>query len=343
MKTILTLLMTDMNIGIWIALGVAALFALWLIFYFIPIGLWFTALLSGVRISLLQLVFMRWRKVPPKVIVTTMIAATKAGLQIRRNDLEAHYLAGGRVKTVVNALISADKANIDLPFNMATAIDLAGRDVFLAVQMSVNPKVIDTPPVAAVAKDGIQLIAKARVTVRANIKRLVGGAGEETVLARVGEGIVSSIGSAESHKSVLENPDSISKLVLQKGLDAGTAFEILSIDIADIDIGKNIGAVLQMDQSQADKNIAQAKAEERRAMAVAHEQENRALAQEMRARVIEAEAEVPRAIAEAFRQGNLGIMDYYRIKNIDADTQMRDSIGKSGENKKDNSQNKNEK
>lgn len=252
------------------------------------------------------------------------------------HNLEAHYLAGGHVEKVVHALVSASKANIDLTFQMATAIDLAGRDVLEAVRMSVNPKVIDTPPVSAVAIDGIQLIAKARVTVRANIKRLVGGAGEETILARVGEGIVSSIGSAVSHKSVLENPDSISKLVLKKGLDAGTAFEILSIDIADIDIGKNIGAVLQMDQAQADKNIAQARAEERRAMAIALEQEMKAKAQEARAKVIEAEAEVPIAMAEAFRNGNLGIMDYYRMENIKADTDMRDSIAKpqSGENKK---------
>lgn len=315
------------NVFIIIAIGVASLFGLWVIFYFIPVGLWFTALLSGVRISLIQLVFMRWRKVPPQVIVRSMISATKAGLKVNRDELEAHYLAGGNVVPVVNALISADKANMDLEFNVATAIDLAGRDVLEAVQMSVNPKVIDTPPVTAVAKDGIQLIAKARVTVRANIKQLVGGAGEETVLARVGEGVVSSIGSADSHKSVLENPDSISRVVLEKGLDSGTAFEILSIDIADIDIGKNIGAVLQMDQANADKNIAQAKAEERRAMAVAQEQEMKAKAQEARAKVIEAEVEVPLAIAEAFKNGNLGIMDYYKYKNIMADTKMRDSIG----------------
>ena len=309
-----------------VAIGIASLFGLWIIFYFIPVGLWFSALLSGVRVSLLQLVFMRWRKVPPSVIVTAMINATKAGLSITRDELEAHYLAGGRVKLVVNALISADKANIPLTFKAATAIDLAGRDVFEAVQMSVNPKVINTPPVAAVAKDGIQLIAKARVTVRANIKQLVGGAGEETILARVGEGVVSSIGSADSHKAVLQNPDSISKVVLSKGLDSGTAFEILSIDIADIDVGKNIGAQLQMDQANADKNIAQAKAEERRAMAVALEQEMKAKAQEARAKVIEAEAEIPRAIADAFRSGNLGIMDYYKFQNIQADTRMRESI-----------------
>jgi uncharacterized protein YqfA (UPF0365 family) len=263
--------------------------------------------------------------------VNSLIAATKAGLKLNRDALEAHYLAGGRVKSVVNALISADKANMNLDFQVATAIDLAGRDVLEAVQMSVNPKVIDTPPVTAVAKDGIQLIAKARVTVRANIKQLVGGAGEETVLARVGEGVVSSIGSADSHKLVLENPDSISRVVLEKGLDSGTAFEILSIDIADIDIGKNIGAVLQMDQANADKNIAQAKAEERRAMAVAREQEMKAKAQEARANVIQAEAEVPKAIAEAFREGNLGVMDYYKYKNIMADTQMRESIAESPE------------
>ncbi|MBK5203607.1 MAG: flotillin-like protein FloA [Prolixibacteraceae bacterium] len=294
--------------------------------YYIPVGLWFSALVSGVHISLLQLFLMRFRKVPPSVIVRALIEGTKAGIKLDRNSLEAHYLAGGHVSKVVHSLVSAEKANIDLPFNMATAIDLAGRDVFEAVQMSVNPKVIDTPPVTAVAKNGIQLIAKARVTVRANIKQLVGGAGEETVLARVGEGIVSSIGSAETHLAVLENPDSISKVVLQKGLDAGTAFEILSIDIADIDIGKNIGASLQMDQAEADKNIAQAKAEERRAMAVALEQEMRAKTQEARAKVVEAEAEVPLAIAEAFRSGNLGIMDYMKYKNISADTTMRESI-----------------
>jgi uncharacterized protein YqfA (UPF0365 family) len=313
-----------------IAIGLGAIFLIWFLFYFIPVGLWFTALVSGVKVSLLQLVLMRWRKVPPSLIVNSMIAATKAGIKLERDDLEAHFLAGGRVQQVVNALISADKANMDLTFKTATAIDLAGRDVFQAVQMSVNPKVIDTKKVAAVAKDGIQLIALARVTVRANIRQLVGGAGEETILARVGEGIVSSIGSADSHKSVLENPDSISKVVLKKGLDSGTAFEILSIDIADIDIGKNIGAVLQMDQANADKNIAQAKAEERRAMAVAYEQEMRAKAQEARAHVIQAEAMIPQAIAEAFKSGNLGIMDYYKFQNIQADTKMRDSISDPG-------------
>ena len=305
---------------------VAIVILVLVILYFVPVGLWFSALVSGVKVSLVQLFLMRFRKVPPSVIVRAMIEGTKAGIKLEIDKLEAHFLAGGRVDMVVHALVSAEKANIDLSFNMATAIDLAGRDVFQAVQMSVNPKVIDTPPVAAVAKDGIQLIAKARVTVRANIKQLVGGAGEETILARVGEGIVSSIGSSLSHKSVLENPDTISKLVLNKGLDAGTAFEILSIDIADIDIGKNIGAGLQMDQAQADKNIAQAKAEERRAMAVALEQEMKAKAQEARAKVIEAEAQVPLAISEAFRQGNLGIMDYMKYKNVMADTQMRESI-----------------
>lgn len=317
-----------MSIGIIIAIIVVGIFLLWLIFYFIPVGLWFNALVSGVNISLLQLILMRWRKVPPQIIVRNLIAAKKAGLNLNRNELEAHYLAGGHLNLVVQALISADKANMNLDFKTATAIDLAGRNVFEAVQMSVNPKVINTPPVTAVAKDGIQLIAKARVTVRANIKQLVGGAGEETVLARVGEGIVSSIGATETHKQVLEHPDSISKVVLNKGLDAGTAFEILSIDIADIDIGKNIGAVLQMDQAEADKNIAQARAEERRAMAVALEQEMKAKAQEARAKVIEAEAEVPLAMAEAFKSGNLGIMDYYRMKNIQADTDMRENIAK---------------
>ena len=298
------------GIGIYIIIIVASIIGLWIIFYFIPVGLWFSALISGVRISLLQLILMRWRKVPPSIIVRSMIVAHKAGLiQVNRDELEAHYLAGGHVVKVVHALVSANKANIDLSFQMATAIDLAGRDVLEAVQMSVNPKVIDTPPVTAVSKDGIQLIAKARVTLRANIKQLVGGAGEETVLARVGEGIVSSIGSADSHKAVLENPDSISKLVLSKGLDAGTAYEILSIDVADVDIGKNIGALLQMDQAEADKNIAQAKAEERRAMAVAQEQEMQAKVQEARAKVIEAEVEIPLAMAESFRKGNLGIMD----------------------------------
>lgn len=308
-----------------IIIGVLALI---IIFRYFPIGLWFQALVTGVRVNLVQLFFMRIRKVPPRTIVNAMIEAKKAGIDLDRDALEAHYLAGGHVSSVTHALVSASKANIDLPFQMATAIDLAGRDVFQAVQMSVNPKVIDTPPVTAVAKDGIQLIAKARVTVRANIERLVGGAGEDTVLARVGEGIVSSIGSADSHKQVLENPDNISKTVLKKGLDQGTAFEILSIDIADIDIGKNIGAELQTDQAEADLKVAQAKAEEKRAFAVANEQEMRAKTQEMRAKFIEAEAEVPQAMAEAFRSGNMGIMDYYRMKNVDADTKMRDSISR---------------
>ena len=316
-------------------IGLLIVVAVCIFFYYVPFFLWISAIVSGVRISLVQLFLMRIRKVPARVIVQAMIEAHKAGLsEVNRDDLEAHFLAGGNVEKVVHALVSAAKANIDLGFKMATAIDLAGRDVFQAVQMSVNPKVIDTPPVTAVAKDGIQLIAKARVTVRANIRQLVGGAGEDTVLARVGEGIVSSIGSSESHKQVLENPDSISKLVLKKGLDSGTAFEILSIDIADIDIGKNIGATLQIDQAQADKNIAQAKAEERRAMAIALEQEMKAKAQEARAKVIEAEAQVPQSIAEAFRAGNLGVMDYYRLKNIESDTNMRDSIAGSGNNAK---------
>ena len=316
-------------------IGLLIVVAVCIFFYYVPFFLWISAIVSGVRISLVQLFLMRIRKVPARVIVQAMIEAHKAGLsEVNRDDLEAHFLAGGNVEKVVHALVSAAKANIDLGFKMATAIDLAGRDVFQAVQMSVNPKVIDTPPVTAVAKDGIQLIAKARVTVRANIRQLVGGAGEDTVLARVGEGIVSSIGSSESHKQVLENPDSISKLVLKKGLDSGTAFEILSIDIADIDIGKNIGATLQIDQAQADKNIAQAKAEERRAMAIALAQEMKAKAQEARAKVIEAEAQVPQSIAEAFRAGNLGVMDYYRLKNIESDTNMRDSIAGGGNNAK---------
>ncbi len=309
--------------------GIILLIGVLVFFYYVPLGLWLSAVVSGVRISLIQLVLMRVRKVPPAIIVNALINATKAGVHLTRNDLEAHYLAGGRVNSVVNALISADKANIDLDFKSATAIDLAGRDVFDAVQVSVNPRVINTPSVAAVAKDGIQLIVKARVTVRANIKQLVGGAGEDTIIARVGEGIVTSIGSAESHKKVLENPDSISKLVLAKGLDSGTAFEILSIDIADVDIGKNIGAELQIDQANADKNIAQAEAEKRRAMAIAYEQEMKAKAEEARALVIQAESEIPMAIAEAFRNGHLGIMDYYQYRNVKADTEMRESIAKS--------------
>jgi uncharacterized protein YqfA (UPF0365 family) len=298
--------------------------ALVVVLYLVPLPLWIAAWASGAYVGLFTLIGMRLRRVPPSTVITARISAVKAGLDISVNDLEAHYLAGGNVVRVVNAMISADKANIPLPFKRAAAIDLAGRNVLEAVQMSVLPKVIETPKIAAVAKDGIQLIAVSRVTVRTNIDRLVGGAGEETIIARVGEGMVSTIGSASSHKNVLENPDHISKHVLGKGLDAGTAYEILSIDIADVDVGENIGAKLQIDQANADKQIAQAKAEERRAMAVA-------LEQEMRARVVEAEAEVPRAMAEAFRQGNLGIMDYYRMKNVQADTSMRDAIAGSGE------------
>lgn len=298
--------------------------------YFVPLNLWITAVFSGVKVGLFELVAMRIRKVPPAVIVNSLITAVKAGIPVTTTDLETHYLAGGNVPTVIRALISADKANIDLKFKQAAAIDLAGREVFEAVQMSVNPKVITTPKVAAVASDGIQLIAIARVTVRANIAQLVGGAGEDTILARVGEGIVTSIGSAKSHKEVLENPDKISQLVLSRGLDAGTAFEILSIDIADVDVGVNIGAQLQTDQAMADLKVAEAKAEERRAMAVAEEQEMKARSEEARAKVILAEAEIPKAMAEAFRSGNLGIFDYLKLKNIEADTGMRDSIAGSG-------------
>lgn len=308
----------------------AGIILFFLFFYFIPVGLWVTAIFSNVRVTLGELIGMRFRKVPPGVIVNSLITAVKAGVKLTTSELETHYLAGGDVPNVIRALISAEKANIDLQFKQATAIDLAGRDVMEAVQISVNPKVITTPRVAAVAADGIQLIAVARVTVRANIQQLVGGAGEDTILARVGEGIVTSIGSSNTHKAVLENPDKISKLVLNRGLDAGTAFEILSIDIADIDIGKNIGAELQTDQASADLKVAEARAEERRAMAVAVEQEMKAKAQEARAKVIEAEAEVPKAMAEAFRSGNLGIMDYYKMENIKSDTGMRESISKSG-------------
>ena len=301
--------------------------------YFVPINLWITALFSGVRVGLFELVFMRIRKVPPRVIVESLITATKAGLKLTSTELETHYLAGGNVPNVIRALISAEKANIHLDFKQATAIDLAGRDVFQAVQISVNPKVITTPKVAAVAADGIQLIAIARVTVRAAIQQLVGGAGEDTILARVGEGIVTAIGSAKSHKEVLENPDKISKVVLSRGLDAGTAFQILSIDIADVDVGANIGAKLQIDQASADLKVAEAKAEERRAMAVAEEQEMKAKAQEARAKVILAEAEIPKAIAESFVKGNLGVMDYYRMQNVQADTGMRQAISDSGKGK----------
>ena len=299
-----------------------------IVLYLVPVRLWITAIFSGVRLKLFRdLVGMRLRRVPPATIVNPLITAHKAGIGVQTPKLEAHYLAGGNVQQVVNALISADKADIDLNFERATAIDLAGRDVFEAVQVSVNPKVIETPPISAIAKDGIQLRAIARVTVRANIERLVGGAGEETIIARVGEGIVSTIGSSASHAAVLENPDIISKTVLAKGLDSGTAFEILSIDIADVDVGENIGAKLQTDQAEADLQVARAKAEERRAAAVAREQEMVAAVQEQRARVVEAEAMVPTAIAEAFRNGQLGVMDYYNIRNIQADTQMRNTIG----------------
>ncbi|MBO5301010.1 MAG: flotillin-like protein FloA [Peptococcaceae bacterium] len=295
-------------------------------FRFVPIGLWISALAAGVKVGLFNLVGMRLRRVPPHKIVMPLIKAIKAGLDMDTSKLEAHYLAGGNVDKVIDALIAAERAGIELNFSRAAAIDLAGRDVKEAVMVSVTPKVIETPVIAAMAKNGIQVKAIARVTVRANIDRLVGGAGEETIIARVGEGIVSTVGSAESHKDVLENPDNISKTVLAKGLDSGTAFEILSIDIADVDVGKNIGAELQIDQAEADKNIAQAKAEERRAMAVAQEQEMKARVQEMRARVVEAEAEVPIAMAEALRNGNMGVMDYYNLLNVQADTSMRDNI-----------------
>lgn len=312
---------------VFIFIGVAVVFS------FIPVGLWISAMAAGVRVGIFTLIGMRFRRVPPTQIVNPLIKADKAGLTINVNQLEAHYLAGGNVDRVVNALIAAERAAIPLPFERAAAIDLAGRDVFLAVQMSVNPKVLETPLVSAVAKDGIEVKVIARVTVRANIDRLVGGAGEETVLARVGEGVVTTVGSAESYKKVLENPDLISRTVLSKGLDAGTAFEILSIDIADVDVGRNIGAQLQADQAEADKRIAQAKAEERRAMAVAKEQEMKASVQEMRAKVVDSEAEVPLAMADALRQGKLGVMDYYNMQNLLADTQMRDSLSKVGHNK----------
>jgi len=311
-----------------ILMVLGAIIFLYLLFYFIPVKLWITARLTNVKVGLIELALMRIRRVPPSIIVNSLINATKAGIQVTSAELETHFLAGGNVPVVINALISADKANIELDFKQAAAIDLAGRDVFEAVQISVNPKVITTPKVAAVAADGIQLIAIARVTVRASLPQLVGGAGEDTILARVGEGIVTSIGSAATHKDVLENPDNISKLVLRKGLDAGTAFQILSIDIADVDVGVNIGAKLQTDQAEADLKVAEAKAEERRAMAVAEEQEMKAKAEEARAQVILAEAEIPKALSEAFRNGNLGIMDYYRMQNIQADTDMRDSISK---------------
>ena len=304
------------------------LIALIALFTFVPVALWISALAAGVRVGLFTLVGMRLRRVIPSRVINPLIKAYKAGLDVNTNQLESHYLAGGNVDRVVNALIAAHRANINLSFERGAAIDLAGRNVLEAVQMSVNPKVIETPFIAGIAMDGIEVKALARITVRANIDRLVGGAGEETVIARVGEGVVSTIGSSKTHKQVLENPDSISHTVLAKGLDSGTAFEILSIDIADVDIGKNIGAMLQTDQAQADKNIAQAKAEERRAMAVALEQEMTAKVEEMRARVVEAEADVPLALAEALRSGNMGVMDYLNYKNIQADTDMRDTIGK---------------
>ena len=313
----------------YIVIAVVAILVLWIFFYFVPVGLWISALAASVPVGPMTLIGMRLRKVNPSKVIIPMITAWKAGLQPSVTELEAHVLAGGDVQRVVRALISADKAEIDLNFQRAAAIDLAGRDVYGAVAMSVNPRVIETPKIGAVAKDGIQLFALARVTVRANIERLVGGATEETIIARVGEGIVSAIGSANSHKEVLENPDAISKRVLARGLDSGTAFEILSIDIADVDVGKNIGAQLQTDQAEADLKVAQAKAEERRAMAIAKEQEMSALVQERRAAVVEAEAEIPRAIADSFRSGHLGIMDYYRMKNIQADTQMREGLAKS--------------
>ncbi len=316
---------------VYIVVAVLAILVLWVFFYFVPVGLWISALAASVPVGPMTLVGMRLRKVNPHKVIGPMITAWKAGLQPSITELEAHILAGGDVQRVVRALISADKAEIELNFQRAAAIDLAGRDVYGAVAMSVNPRVIETPKIGAVAKDGIQLFALARVTVRANIERLVGGATEETIIARVGEGIVSAIGSAKSHKEVLENPDAISKLVLNRGLDSGTAFEILSIDIADVDVGKNIGAQLQTDQAEADLKVARAKAEERRAMAIAQEQEMSALVEERRAAVVEAEAEIPRAIADSFRSGHLGIMDYYRMKNIQADTQMREGLSKGGE------------
>ena len=317
-----------MNPIITILIVGAIILVLALFFRLVPVALWISALAANVHVGIFTLVAMRLRRVIPSRIVNPLIKATKAGIDLPINKLEAHYLAGGNVDRVVNALIAAQRADIPLEFERAAAIDLAGRDVLEAVQMTVNPKVIETPVVAAVAKDGIEVKAKAKVTVRANIDRLVGGAGEQTVIARVGEGVVTTIGSAETHKEVLENPDRISQNVLQKGLESGTAFEILSIDIADVDVGRNIGAQLQTDQAEADKRIAQAKAEERRAMAVAREQEMVAAVQEMRAKVVEAEAEVPKAMATALREGKLGVMDYYNMKNVMADTEMRTSIAK---------------
>ncbi|MBG9978359.1 flotillin-like protein FloA [Ruoffia tabacinasalis] len=321
----------DFDVSSLISIGIIIVILIILIslfFRFVPVGLWVTAYFSGAKVSIGNLVGMRLRRVQPSEIVRPLIKATKAGLTLDTNQLEAHHLAGGNVNLVVDALIAAQRANIDLEFEQAAAIDLAGRNVFEAVQVSVNPKVIETPLISAVAMNGIEVRAKAKVTVRANIERLVGGAGEETIIARIGEGIVTTVGSSESHSKVLENPDSISQTILRKGLDSGTAFEILSIDIADVDVGRNIGAKLQADQAIADKNVAQAKAEERRAFAVAEEQEMVAEVQRMRARVVEAEAEVPLAMAEAFKKGNLGVMDYYNMKNIESDTSMRDSIAK---------------
>jgi len=314
-----------------LGLVIPAIIFILVFFWIIPVGLWISAIASGVMVNLFSLVGMRLRRITPAKIINPLIKARKAGIPVEQNLLEAHYLAGGNVNRVVDALIAADKAHISLPFDQAAAIDLAGRNVLDAVKVSVNPRVIQTPNISAVAKDGIELISTARVTVRANIERLIGGAGEETIIARVGEGIVSSIGSTESHKQVLENPDLISKTVLAKGLDSGTAFEILSIDIADVNVGKNIGAILQTDQAEADKQVAQAKAEERRAMAIAEEQENRAKVEQMRAKVVEAEAEVPLAVAQAFRNGQLGIMDYYKLENVKSDTDMRSNIAKATE------------
>ena len=318
--------------ALFLILVIAVICVLVLFFNFIPVGLWISAFAAGVRVSIFNLIGMRLRRVNPSRIILPLIKATKGGLDINVNQLEAHYLAGGNVDKVVDALIAANRANMDLQFAKAAAIDLAGRDVLEAVKTSVNPRVIETPNISSMAKDGIELLVKARVTVRTNLDRLIGGAGEATIIARVGEGIVTTVGSSESHKEVLENPDSISKTVLDKGLDAGTAFEILSIDIADVDVGRNIGAQLQTLQAEADKNIAQAKAEERRAMAVAKEQEMKALVQEMRARVVEAEAEVPKALANALNNGRISVMDYYGMQNLISDTQMRESISKVSQN-----------
>jgi uncharacterized protein YqfA (UPF0365 family) len=342
MESLLTLLRSanyyrNTDSATWIVVILAvALIAILVFLRFVPLGLWITSLAAGVHVSIASLVGMRLRRIQPKRLVEPLIKARKAGLDVNLSQLETHYLAGGNVDRVINALIAAQRSAIELPFEKACAIDLAGRDVLQAVQMSVTPKVIETPVVAAIAKDGIELRAKARVTVRTNIERLVGGAGEETIIARVGEGIVTTVGSSDTHKAVLENPDSISRTVLSKGLDAGTAYEILSIDIADVDVGRNVGAQLMMDQAEADRRIAQARAEERRAMAVAHEQEMKASVQEMRARVVEAEAEVPKAMAAALREGKLGVMDYYQMQNVISDTRMRDAI--SGADKAANSE-----